>query len=132
MLQELIWFVAGIPCEVRSIPWGIPPFPDLPSRAAIEASARTARLILFKRFLRQNGLRHIYLAHHLDDQVETAYLRQRRGTTSGLALPGLRTFSGIPLALDPAGPDDELLALVRPLLTITKVRIDMPDAPEMR
>lgn len=114
----------GIPCEVQAIPWGTPPFPEFPQKSAIEASARTARLILYKRFLRRHGLKHIYLAHHLDDQVETAYLRQQRGTTSALALPGLRAFSGIPLYLDPEGPEDELLALVRPLLDITKAELE--------
>lgn len=106
---------------MQAVPWGVPPFPSFPTNTSIEASARIARIILYKRFLRKHGLQHLYLAHHLDDQVETAYLRQRRGTASALALPGLRSVTRLPLVPDPVGPDDESLALVRPLLSVSKV-----------
>lgn len=70
-------------------------------------------------------MQHLYLAHHLDDQVETAFLRQARGTASALALPGLQAYSNLPLLPEAVGPEDEALALIRPLLAVPKVSLGL-------
>ncbi len=51
--------------------------------ASIEAAARRARYEVFEQCLGQGEI--LFLAHHLDDQVETFFLRLMRGSGPGLA-----------------------------------------------
>lgn len=125
MLDVLV--ITGIDCKVYSVPWSSHPFPDYPKASveAIEGPARTARLIIYKQFLREHNLKYLYLGHHLDDMVETALLRQGRGTATASALPGLRPIAKLPLHIDPASPRDNLFRLLRPLLQHPKVSLSV-------
>ncbi|MGE0725158.1 MAG: tRNA lysidine(34) synthetase TilS, partial [Alphaproteobacteria bacterium] len=54
--------------------------------AAIQAAARAARLDLLAAACREAGILHLLLAHHRQDQAETASLRGARGSgTDGRA-----------------------------------------------
>jgi tRNA(Ile)-lysidine synthase len=55
-------------------------------KTGIQARARDARYGLLADYCRKHHILHLCLAHHLDDQVETYYLRKARGSTPrGLA-----------------------------------------------
>ncbi|GAA94768.1 uncharacterized protein L969DRAFT_20272 [Mixia osmundae IAM 14324] len=70
--------------DIVSIPWGSPSFPLRPTarQKNAETLARQARLTLFNAHLARFNLDHLLLAHHLDDQIEGALMRQ--GTHSDL------------------------------------------------
>lgn len=75
----------------------------------LEASARYARYQAFEQLLGKNDL--LLTAHHLDDQVETLFLRLLRGSS----LSGLSAMQ----AWRPCGRG----MLYRPLLEVTRARI---------
>jgi len=79
---------------------------EKPSNTA--ARFRAARFALFKRVAETNALRGVLLAHHADDQAETAMQRLLRGSGP----PGLR---GMPAETTIAG-----LLVHRPLLGVSK------------
>lgn len=76
-----------------------------------QALAREARYALLMQACAQNGISHLLLAHHRDDQAETLLLRALRGSgVDGLA------------AMQPRTARDGLI-LLRPLLDIPKARL---------
>jgi tRNA(Ile)-lysidine synthase len=79
--------------------------------AGIQAAARRARYELLDAWCRKNGVLHLLVAHHADDQAETFMMRVRRGSGPD----GLAAMS----------PVRELSAcrLLRPLLAIPKSRL---------
>lgn len=81
---------------------------------SIEMAARELRHGFLARVAASQGMRHIALAHHADDQVELFMLRMLRGSSSA----GLAGMS--PLSPSPADPS---VALFRPLLDITKAEL---------
>lgn len=70
-----------------------------------EAAARAARYACFEQLLKAGDV--LLLAHHLDDQVETFFLRALRGS-------GVRGLAGMPVQR-PLGEG----VLLRPLLSVT-------------
>jgi tRNA(Ile)-lysidine synthase len=76
-----------------------------------QALAREARYALLMQACAKNGIRHLLLAHHRDDQAETLLLRALRGSgVDGLA------------AMRPRSERDGLI-LLRPLLDLPKARL---------
>jgi tRNA(Ile)-lysidine synthase len=63
--------------------------PDHPCCKSMETVARKARLAFFAEAARTHGTTELLLAHHADDQVETAIFRLLRGTGS-LGRAGMR------------------------------------------
>lgn len=114
---------------VLRIPWGIKPFPPVPSKgSSFENIAREARYHLLLSALKVEGISTIAFGHHADDQVETALLRISRGSTEAGAagmkdrrLWGMGFGSG-PDALGWAGQDGMSRWIIRPLLRFPKVR----------
>ena len=78
----------------------------------LQEAARTARLRLIGRW--RGGLRHVLMAHTLDDQAETVLMRLARG--SGLAGMADRRF--VPQATEDGG-----FWLMRPLLTVRRAEL---------
>ncbi|MBS4048557.1 MAG: tRNA lysidine(34) synthetase TilS [Alphaproteobacteria bacterium] len=77
-----------------------------------QALARDARYALLADACARQGIRHLLLAHHRDDQAETLLLRALRGSgVDGLA------------AMQPRSLRGEGLLLLRPLLDIPKARL---------
>jgi tRNA(Ile)-lysidine synthetase-like protein len=88
----------GVPCFTERLEWN--------GEKPNQALCRDKRLSFFKRTAHQPGDR-VFLAHHLDDQAETVFLRLLRG--SGLrGLTGMQAWNG---------------PLVRPWLEITREEI---------
>jgi tRNA(Ile)-lysidine synthase len=80
--------------------------------ARIMEEARRARYDLMRDYCRKNGIRHLFVAHHQDDQAETFLIRLAGG--SGLdGLAGMRSVQEL-------GPD---FSLVRPFLGFSKERL---------
>ena len=83
--------ILGIPHHAVHIPWGVPPFPPIPTTGPLERTARDARYnILFDAITRAR-VSLLALGHHADDQLETAILRLARGS-SLLGAAGIRPF----------------------------------------
>ncbi len=78
----------------------------------IQEEARTARYQLMSKYCRENGINHLFLAHHQDDQAETFLLRLAMGS----GLDGLA-------AMRPVHTYNNDLILMRPLLSIPKDRV---------
>ena len=90
----------------RTLRWqGVKPY------ANVAAAARAARYALLADWCRRNGVLHLLLAHHLDDQAETVLMRLSRGSgADGLA--GMAAITEL--------PDVRLL---RPLLDVPRERL---------
>lgn len=80
--------------------------------ANVQAEARRARYDLLRDCCARQGILHLALAHHLDDQAETLLLRLGRGS----GLDGLAAMS--PLVEWPE------LRLLRPLLGVPRARLE--------
>jgi tRNA(Ile)-lysidine synthase len=79
--------------------------------SGVQDAARQARYRLLGDWCRANGVLHALLAHHRDDQVETALLRARRGSGPD----GLAGMSAI--------VEQAELRLLRPLLGVSGGRL---------
>lgn len=77
----------------------------------IQAAARTARYALLRQWCAENGVLHLLLAHHAEDQAETLLLRLARGS----GVDGLSAMAAIS-----ATPEVRLL---RPLLGVRRGRL---------
>ena len=97
-------------CEAVCAQWGIPIRTDCvavgESGKGIEAAARDARYAAFEQGLGKGDV--LLMAHHLDDQVETFFLRLMRGA-------GLQGLSAIPAQRSLAEGQ-----LLRPLLAVSR------------
>ena len=74
----------------------------------IQEEARNKRYSLLTNFCRENNINNLYLAHHLDDQIETFLFRMFRGS----GLQGLTSFS--------SSYERNGLTLIRPLIDTPK------------
>ena len=80
--------------------------------SGIQEAARRARYALMEDWCRKNGILHLFLAHHQDDQEETLLMRLSKGSEpSGLA------------AMAPV-VEMRHLRLLRPLLGISRERLE--------
>lgn len=80
----------GVPHLTVHIPWGVPPFPPVPT-TSLERTARDARYnVLFDAITRAR-VSFLALAHHADDQLETAIIRLAHGS-SLLGAAGMRSL----------------------------------------
>jgi len=108
----------GVPCIVESV--------DVPALAksrglAIEEAARQARYAFLLEVARQVGAQTVAVAHHADDQAETVLMHFLRG--AGLAgMRGILPVSDLTKLHIGASddPEGEPIALVRPLLELSK------------
>lgn len=80
--------------------------------ANIQAAARAARYAILSEWCRRNGVLHLLVAHHADDQAETYLLRLARGSgVDGLAaMAPVLEFPGV--------------RILRPLLDVPRVRLE--------
>ncbi len=100
-------------CESLCTAWGVPlraVSVEVAGQASPEAAARTARYAAFEAVLPADAI--LFLAHHLDDQVETFFLRLLRGA-------GIEGLAAMPQAR-PLGH----ARVVRPLLEHTRADLD--------
>ncbi len=84
--------------------------PTPPSR--IMENAREGRYKAMAAYCKQHGIRHLFLAHHQDDQAETFLFRLSKGS----GLDGLA-------AMAPAQDYSAHLTLLRPLLNVPKAQL---------
>src|SRR5262245_21437394 len=75
-------------------------------RGGLQAAARAARYRLLGAWCRANGVLHLALAHHREDQAETLLLRLARGS----GLDGLAAMAAV--------SEREGVRLIRPLLAV--------------
>jgi len=87
----------------------LPRPPPEAGTARVQERAREDRYRLMADYCRSNGIRHLFLAHHMDDQAETFLFRLAKGS----GLDGLACMQGV------SAYDDRLL-LCRPLLAVPK------------
>lgn len=113
----------GIQHEVVKIPWGVAPFPKLSGSGSLEHLARLARLTAYKTFMRQNNCTYLFVAHHADDQVETAMLKQARGTQTATSAGGMQPVTTLPRGLEEAELGDGTLKVIRPLISVPKAHL---------
>ncbi|EKM82493.1 hypothetical protein AGABI1DRAFT_68155 [Agaricus bisporus var. burnettii JB137-S8] len=116
-----------VPHSTSRIPWGTPPFPPLPDPSRpIEAVARTARYSLLWKQMQKDDIGVLALAHHNDDQIETALMRLGR-QSSELGGRGIlmcrRWGMGQKNDLEWAGYEGLSKWMIRPLLDVSKDRI---------
>ncbi len=79
--------------------------------SGVQAAARTARYDLLGRWCAAQGILHLLLAHHCDDQAETVLMRLARGS----GVDGLSAMA--PIVATPR------VRLLRPLLSVSHVRL---------
>ncbi len=103
--------------------WNVPvttgaanvPMLAVQGQMGIEEAARQARYAFLAGVARAHGADRVAVAHHADDQAETVLMHLLRG--AGITgLGGMRVLAPL--------PGDPELALVRPLLGVTRARID--------
>ncbi|PHS77249.1 MAG: tRNA lysidine(34) synthetase TilS [Rhodospirillaceae bacterium] len=85
--------------------------PNKHQTTAVQARARKARYALMSDWCQAQGVDHLFLAHHQDDQAETVLMRLKKQST-------LYGFGAMALARDVHG-----LKLCRPLLNVPKSRL---------
>lgn len=124
----------SIPHIIRRIPWSTKPFPSLPSPGAkLEEIARAARYRTLFEVLKEEDIKVILMAHHMDDQIETALMRYKRiehcdfdlSSVGLAAMRGCRRWGmGKPpdYGLQMHGVEGMSRWVCRPLLEFSKVR----------
>lgn len=100
----------NLPCEIEKVL--ITPLAQS-RRQSIETTARAERHAFLRRAATKHRTRLVFLAHHADDQAETVLANLCRGT-------GLTGLAG----MAPVTPLHNGLTLLRPLLGVTRDRID--------
>ncbi|HEX7967789.1 MAG TPA: tRNA lysidine(34) synthetase TilS, partial [Stellaceae bacterium] len=80
-------------------------------RRGVQAAARTARYGLLEGWCAEQGVLHLLLAHHRDDQAETLLLRLARGS-------GLDGLAGMAAVVEHAA-----CRVLRPLLGVPRARL---------
>lgn len=92
-------------------------------RQGTESAARAARYAALAASAREHGARWVAVGHTMNDQAETMLLRLARGTSlDGLA--GMRLISRRAVALEPSGESVVELALLRPLLGVSRAEVE--------
>jgi tRNA(Ile)-lysidine synthase len=81
-------------------------------KTRIQEQARKARYALMAEYCRKKKIRHLFLAHHMDDQAETFLFRLAKGS----GLDGLA-------AMKPVQVYEDGMSLLRPLLSVPKQRL---------
>ncbi len=110
----------GVSCDVVKV--DVPGW-DAELDQGVESAARHARYAALASTALDNDTDTIVTGHTLNDQAETVMLRLLAGT--GLeGLSGMSMFSRRPIALAPGRPAVRRLALFRPLLGISRDRIE--------
>lgn len=99
-------------CAARGIAHRILPWSGAKPATGVQAAARDARHALLEAACREEGILHLCLAHHADDQAETFLLRLESGS-GPLGLSGISAISYRPG-----------LRLLRPLLALPKARLE--------
>ena len=97
-------------CQSNNIPFYAERISVENAGAGIESAAREARYRVFEKYLPSSSI--LFVGHHLEDQIETFFLRLMRGA----GLKGLKSI-----------PESRLLSratLVRPLLNNTKAELE--------
>lgn len=97
-------------CQMLQVPLRCLPASVSAAGKGVEAAARDARYEIFKGQLGAGDV--LFLGHHLDDQVETFFLRLLRGA-------GIEGLAAMPVTR-PLGAG----CLVRPLLGLTRARLE--------
>ena len=97
-------------CDARNIPLQVRRVDVNIEGRGLEAAAREARYAVFSDILGEGEL--LIMAHHLDDQVETFFLRLLRGAGTGglVAMPESRSLGGG--------------SLIRPLLAFPRAELE--------
>lgn len=96
--------------ETLEIPWNKSPFPLFPPYQFSEGPARVARLLLYHKKLREEGIGNLWMGHHLDDQVENRLLW-------GYGMQSIAKMDGEVLSSD----NKSSIYIIRPLLNFSKV-----------
>ena len=86
-------------------------------RTGLQAAARAARYRLMHDYMARHGMRTLLVAHTRDDQAETLLMRLARGS----GVDGLAAMAPATCVRRRAG--GEAVRLVRPLLSVSKVRL---------
>ena len=97
-------------CQSHNIPFYAERVSVENAGAGLESAAREARYRVFEKYLPSSSI--LFVGHHLEDQIETFFLRLMRGA----GLKGLKSI-----------PESRLLSratLVRPLLKNTKAELE--------
>ena len=102
--QELEMRLAGVGIDCKILTWE----GEKPENKVQEA-ARAARYELMAEYCRKEGVAHLFLAHHEDDQAETFLFRLAKGS-------GLDGLGG----MAPVHQYSNDLKLIRPLLDVSK------------
>lgn len=113
----------GVPHHTAHIPWGVPPFPPVPTAGPIERTARDARYSVLFDAITRARVPLLALAHHADDQLETAIMRLARGS-SLLGAAGMRPSRRWGMGsgtLSWSGHHGLNTFILRPLLSFPKV-----------
>ncbi|KZO98813.1 hypothetical protein CALVIDRAFT_553635 [Calocera viscosa TUFC12733] len=116
----------GIEHQVLKIPWGTPPYPEVPKPVDFEKTARWARYWACFQAMQQAGANALLTGHQADDQLETAIMRAQSesGLVGMLGMRKLRRFGmGGPHALMQFGERGLHTWMCRPLLTFSKARL---------
>jgi tRNA(Ile)-lysidine synthase len=85
---------------------------ESPPQSAVHFTARKARYDLLAEECRLQGITHLFLAHHADDQAETVFMRLARST-------GIDGMAGMAIRREQDG-----ITLVRPLLPVRKAVLE--------
>ncbi|RMZ84728.1 hypothetical protein DV737_g1058, partial [Chaetothyriales sp. CBS 132003] len=85
----------GIPSHIAKIEWDHPNPLQLPN---FEGKARNHRYRLLTKLALDHGVRHLFLGHHRDDQLETIILRMiRNRSLSFMDLRGMESTAPVPV-----------------------------------
>ena len=103
--------------QARGISCVILPWDHQGVLSSIQKKAREARYSLLTNFCKEQGIFHLFLAHHQNDQEETFFYRQSKGS----GIEGLAGMSAVE-----EGPDVRIL---RPLLGVPKIDLEEFLAP---
>lgn len=97
--------------KARDIPHRVLRWEGTKPKTGVQAAARQARYDLLTERCRREGILHLLLAHHQEDQAETFLLRLSRGS-------GLEGLAGMPRLAE-----REQVRLLRPLLGLSRARL---------